>query len=90
MIPANSVIMTSRATIGECAINRIPVSTKCRNCLQGGFGWYEPHSALHQPCAKGICGRASRGTCTEAVAGEETGKVRAFKNIQLFNNKGIN
>lgn len=27
MIPANSIIMTSRATIGECAINLIPVST---------------------------------------------------------------
>jgi type I restriction enzyme S subunit len=27
MIPANSIVMTSRATIGECAINRIPVST---------------------------------------------------------------
>jgi type I restriction enzyme S subunit len=27
MIPANSVVMTSRATIGECAINTIPVST---------------------------------------------------------------
>jgi len=27
MIPANSIVMTSRATIGECAINQIPVST---------------------------------------------------------------
>ena len=27
IIPANSIIMTSRATIGECAINRSPVST---------------------------------------------------------------
>ncbi len=27
MIPANSIVMTSRATIGECAINRAPVST---------------------------------------------------------------
>ena len=27
MIPANSIVMTSRATIGECAINSIPVST---------------------------------------------------------------
>lgn len=27
MIPARSVIMTSRATIGECAINAVPVST---------------------------------------------------------------
>ncbi len=27
IIPANSVLMTSRATIGECAINRVPVST---------------------------------------------------------------
>jgi type I restriction enzyme S subunit len=27
MIPANSVVMTSRATIGECAINTVPVST---------------------------------------------------------------
>ncbi|MBK3867573.1 hypothetical protein GFL09_07685 [Pseudomonas stutzeri] len=27
MIPANSIVMTSRATIGECAINTIPVST---------------------------------------------------------------
>lgn len=26
-IPANSVVMTSRATIGECAINRLPVTT---------------------------------------------------------------
>lgn len=27
MIPPNSVIMTSRATIGECAVNVVPVST---------------------------------------------------------------
>lgn len=27
LIPAGSVVMTSRATIGECAINRIPVTT---------------------------------------------------------------
>jgi type I restriction enzyme S subunit len=27
MIPAHSVVMTSRATIGECAINVVPVST---------------------------------------------------------------
>ncbi|MHB1516440.1 MAG: restriction endonuclease subunit S [Acidiferrobacteraceae bacterium] len=27
MIPENSIVMTSRATIGECAINRVPVST---------------------------------------------------------------
>ena len=27
MIPANSIVMTSRATIGECAINSIPVLT---------------------------------------------------------------
>lgn len=27
IIPANSIVMTSRATIGECAINRVPVST---------------------------------------------------------------
>lgn len=27
IIPANSIVMTSRATIGECAINRAPVST---------------------------------------------------------------
>lgn len=27
MIPANSIVMTSRATIGECAINKAPVST---------------------------------------------------------------
>jgi len=27
LIPANSIVMTSRATIGECAINRIPVAT---------------------------------------------------------------
>ncbi len=27
MIPANSIVMTSRATIGECALNTIPVST---------------------------------------------------------------
>ncbi|MGH8499877.1 MAG: restriction endonuclease subunit S, partial [Methylococcales bacterium] len=27
VIPTKSVIMTSRATIGECAINRVPVST---------------------------------------------------------------
>lgn len=26
-MPANSVVMTSRATIGVCAINRVPVST---------------------------------------------------------------
>jgi type I restriction enzyme, S subunit len=27
LIPVNSIVMTSRATIGECAINKIPVST---------------------------------------------------------------
>jgi type I restriction enzyme S subunit len=27
MIPAHSIVMTSRATIGECAINQVPVST---------------------------------------------------------------
>jgi len=27
LIPANSIVMTSRATIGECAINKVPVST---------------------------------------------------------------
>jgi type I restriction enzyme, S subunit len=27
IIPANSIVMTSRATIGECAINHVPVST---------------------------------------------------------------
>jgi type I restriction enzyme S subunit len=27
VIPANSVVMTSRATIGECAINRMPATT---------------------------------------------------------------
>ncbi|WP_322354273.1 restriction endonuclease subunit S [Dehalococcoides sp.] len=27
ILPINSVIMTSRATIGECAINKVPVST---------------------------------------------------------------
>ena len=27
LIPANSVVMTSRATIGECAINAVPVAT---------------------------------------------------------------
>jgi type I restriction enzyme S subunit len=27
MIPANSIVMTSRATIGECAINQVPVTT---------------------------------------------------------------
>jgi type I restriction enzyme S subunit len=27
LIPANSIVMTSRATIGECAINAVPVST---------------------------------------------------------------
>jgi len=27
MIPAYSIVMTSRATIGECAINKVPVST---------------------------------------------------------------
>ncbi len=27
MLPSHSIVMTSRATIGECAINRVPVST---------------------------------------------------------------
>jgi len=27
MIPANSIVMTSRATIGECAVNKVSVST---------------------------------------------------------------
>ena len=37
MIPANSIVMTSRATIGECAINRLPVSTN------QGFKNFIPH-----------------------------------------------
>ncbi len=36
MIPANSLIMTSRATIGECAINLIPV------CTNQGFKNFVP------------------------------------------------
>jgi len=41
MIPANSVVMTSRATIGECAINRIPVSTN------QGFKNFVPFENTH-------------------------------------------
>jgi len=39
LIPPNSIVMTSRATIGECAINKVPVSTN-----QGfkNFVPYEP------------------------------------------------
>jgi type I restriction enzyme, S subunit len=40
MIPANSVVMTSRATIGECAINRVPVSTN------QGFKNLVPHDDI--------------------------------------------
>jgi type I restriction enzyme S subunit len=37
-IPAHSVVMTSRATIGECAINVVPVSTN------QGFKNFLPHA----------------------------------------------
>ncbi len=37
LIPAWSIVMTSRATIGECAINRVPVSTN------QGFKNFIPH-----------------------------------------------
>ncbi len=41
MIPANSIVMTSRATIGECAINRVPVSTN------QGFKNFVPFEDVH-------------------------------------------
>ncbi|MBK9663040.1 MAG: restriction endonuclease subunit S [Nitrosomonas sp.] len=40
IIPENSIVMTSRATIGECAINKLPVSTNqgfknlCQFCVR--------------------------------------------------------
>ena len=37
LIPANSITMTSRATIGECAINQVPVTTN------QGFKNFVPH-----------------------------------------------
>jgi type I restriction enzyme, S subunit len=40
MIPANSIVMTSRATIGECAINTVPVSTN------QGFKNFAPFEAV--------------------------------------------
>ena len=40
LIPANSVLMTSRATIGECAINLVPVSTN------QGFKNFVPREAV--------------------------------------------
>lgn len=39
LIPANSITMTSRATIGECAINKVPVTTN------QGFKNFVPHEA---------------------------------------------
>jgi type I restriction enzyme, S subunit len=40
MIPLNSIVMTSRATIGECAINKAPVSTN------QGFKNFVPFEAV--------------------------------------------
>ena len=40
MIPAHSIVMTSRATIGECAINTVPVSTN------QGFKNFAPFDAM--------------------------------------------
>jgi len=40
IIPANSIVMTSRATIGECAINTVPVSTN------QGFKNFVPFEAV--------------------------------------------
>ena len=41
IIPANSIIMTSRATIGECAINLIPLATN------QGFKNFIPHENIN-------------------------------------------
>ncbi len=41
LIPANSITMTSRATIGECAINQVPVTTN------QGFKNFVPSEAIH-------------------------------------------
>lgn len=40
LIPANSITMTSRATIGECAINQVPVTTN------QGFKNFVPHETI--------------------------------------------
>lgn len=40
LIPPNSIVMTSRATIGECAINQVPVTTN------QGFKNFVPHDAV--------------------------------------------
>jgi type I restriction enzyme S subunit len=40
MIPANSIVMTSRATIGECAINKVSLSTN------QGFKNFIPHQQV--------------------------------------------
>jgi type I restriction enzyme S subunit len=40
LIPANSIVMTSRATIGECAINQVPITTN------QGFKNFVPHEAI--------------------------------------------
>ena len=41
MIPSNSIVMTSRATIGECALNVVPVSTN------QGFKNFVPFENVH-------------------------------------------
>ncbi|RDS84208.1 restriction endonuclease subunit S [Dyella psychrodurans] len=41
LIPTNSVVMTSRATIGECAINSIPISTN------QGFKNFVPYASTN-------------------------------------------
>jgi len=40
IIPANSIVMTSRATIGECAINAVPLSTN------QGFKNFVPNASV--------------------------------------------
>jgi type I restriction enzyme S subunit len=41
MIPADSIVMTSRATIGECAVNKVPISTN------QGFKNFVPYSTVN-------------------------------------------
>jgi type I restriction enzyme S subunit len=41
LIPAHSIVMTSRATIGECAINTVPVSTN------QGFKNFVPYESVN-------------------------------------------
>jgi type I restriction enzyme S subunit len=55
MIPPHSVVMTSRATIGECAINVVPVSTN------QGFKNFIPTAATDVPFLYYLLGTQKQG-----------------------------